>query len=513
MAQTIFKKLLPHLIAIVTFLLIALIYCRPALEGKVLQQSDIVHWKGMAQNSFEYKEKNGHFPLWNTSLFSGMPTYQIAMDGKSYMVDLHQLFTLGLPKPIAFFFLACLCFYILSQVLGVHYLIGIFSSLAFAYASYDPVIIVAGHESKMWAISYMPAVLAGLLLIYRKKYILGLAVTAVFATWHIGFNHPQISYYFFIAVSIITLGYIVQWVRAKEWKHMLISLSLAALAGFVAIANTSLILLTTKEYAQYTMRGGKSIDIKDGQIKKVNTKGLDLDYAFSYSIGKDEILTFFMPDIFGGSSGETLGNDDKFISTLAKKGIPEQNAVQLASSLPRYWGGIEEGTSGPVYLGAIIVFLALMGLVVIKDPIRWWILAAAVFAIFIAWGKYFADFNTFLYNNLPLFNKFRAPSMALIIPQLLLPILAALGLQQLLFTSEGAEKLKKSFKPVLYTTGGLLLVAVILYLSNDFSGSIDKQIIQAYTNPENGDAGAARMVVSAMKDARKALFTAGLGRA
>lgn len=513
MDKSIFKKLLPHLIAVVTFLIIAVLYCKPALEGKVLQQSDIIHWKGMAQNSFEYKESKGHFPLWNTTLFGGMPTYQIALDSKNYMVDLHQLFTLGLPKPIAFFFWACLSFYILSQVLGVRYIIGIFSSLAFAYASYDPVIIVAGHESKMWAISYMPAVLAGLLLIYQKRYILGLAVTAVFATWEIGFNHPQINYYFFIAVSIISLGYIIQWIKAKEWKHLFISISLALLAGFVAIANTSITLLTTKEYAQYTMRGGKSIDIKDGQIKKVNTKGLDLDYAFSYSIGKDEILTFFMPNIFGGSSAETIGDDEKFISAITEKGIPEQDAAQLASMLPKYWGGIEEGTSGPVYLGAIIVFLALIGLVVIKDPIRWWLLAAAVFAIFIAWGKYFADFNTFLYNNLPLFNKFRAPSMALVIPQLVLPILAALGLQQVFFTTDGVEKLKKSFKPILYTIGGLLLLTCILYLLNDFSSSIDKQVIEAYTNPENKDAGMGRMIVNALKDSRKALFINGIQRA
>jgi hypothetical protein len=505
------KKVLPHVIAIGIFLIVALIYCRPALEGKVLQQNDIVHWKGMAQNSFEYKERIGHFPLWNTTLFGGMPAYQIAMDGKSFVPNLQPVFTLWLPQPAAFFFLACLCFYLLSQVLGIQFLIGIFASLAFAYASYDPIIIVAGHESKMWAMAYMPAVLAGLLLIYNKRYLTGLALTALAASYEIGVNHPQISYYFFLAVGIITLGFLIQWIRAGEWKHAVIAMSLAILAGFTALANTSLSLLTTQEYTKYTMRGGKQLDIQGSEIKEVHTKGLDLDYAFSYSISKSEILTFMAPNIFGASSGESMGEDQRFIDALIAKGIPEQNAGQLASSLPKYWGGIEPSTAGPVYLGAILVLLALIALVVVKQQIRWWILAAALFTIFIAWGSYFAGFNTILYHYLPLFNKFRAPSMALVIPQLLLPVLAALALQQIFFTPDGREELKKSFKPVLYVTGGLIALAGIIYLFSDFSAGIDSQIMQAYGS---GDAngGGGRMVVSALQEARKAMFLSGLGR-
>ncbi|HRN56452.1 MAG TPA: hypothetical protein PLL71_08370, partial [Agriterribacter sp.] len=211
-----FKALVPHLVAIGIFLVVSVIYCRPALEGKVLQQSDIVHWEGMSHNSFEYKKEHGHFPLWNTHLFSGMPNYQVAMEARSLLPDFHVILTLGLPKPISFFFLACLCFYILCCVVNIKPVLGIMGSLAFAYASYNPILIAVGHESKMWAIAYMPGVLAGLLLIYQKKYLLGLAVTAIFATWEIAFNHPQISYYFFITAGIITLGYMVQWIKAKD---------------------------------------------------------------------------------------------------------------------------------------------------------------------------------------------------------------------------------------------------------------------------------------------------------
>ncbi|RXK85932.1 YfhO family protein [Filimonas effusa] len=504
------KKVVPHLIAIGIFLVVALIYCRPALEGKVLQQNDIVHWKGMAQNSFAYKERTGHFPLWNTTLFGGMPAYQIALEGKAIMPNLHSAATLWLPAPAAFFFFACICFYVLTQVLGIQYVIGILASLGFAYASYDPVIIVAGHESKMWAMACMPAVLAGLLLIYNKRYLVGLALTALTATWQIGFNHPQVSYYFFIAAGIITLGFLVQWIRAKEWKHLVVSLSLALFAGFIAFANTSMTLLTTQEYAKYTMRGGKQIDIQGSEIKKVNTKGLDLDYAFSYSIGKDEILTFIAPNVFGGGSSESMGDDQHFIDALVKKDVPEQSAMQLASGLPKYWGGISEGTSGPVYLGGVVVLLALIALVVVKQPLRWYILAAAVFTIFIAWGKYFAGFNTILYNYLPLFNKFRAPSMALIIPQLLFPLLAAMALQEIFFTADGAERLKKSFKPILYVIGGLIALVGILYLFNDFSGGIDDEILKAYGG--DGGGGAGRTIVSALQESRKAMFLSGLGR-
>lgn len=512
MLQPLFKKSLPHLIAILTFLVLSVMYCRPALEGKVLQQHDIVHWKGMAQSSIEYKEKNGHFPLWNTNLFSGMPGYQVSIDGNDFLPNMHGLLTLGLPKPISFFFLACLTFYILSQVLGVHYLIGILTSLGFAYASYNPIIIVAGHESKMWAMAYMPGALAGLMLIYNKRYLLGLAIAAIFGTWQVAFNHPQISYYFFIAVGIISLGYLVQWIRAKEWKHAAIASGLALLIGFIAFANSSLILLTTQEYAKYTMRGGKSIQINGSDIKEVNTKGLDLDYAFSYSIAKDEILTFIMPNVFGGGSGEVVGENEAFIASLTANNVPEQSALQLAGGLPKYWGGIEEGTAGAVYLGAIVVFLALIGLVVVKNNIKWWILGASVIAIFFAWGKYFPGFNTFLFHNFPLYNKFRAPSMALIVPQLLLPVLAAMALHQLFFAADAKEVLARSYKKILYVFGGLFALLGIMYLMNDYSGSIDPRIVEAYTNPQNGDASGGRMIVAALQSARKAMFAEGIGR-
>ncbi|MBX3256855.1 MAG: YfhO family protein [Chitinophagaceae bacterium] len=508
-----FKAFVPHLIAIGVFLIVAVIYCRPALEGKVLQQSDVIFWKGMAQNSFEYKEQHGRFPLWNTHLFSGMPNYQVAMDADSFLPNLHTVLTLGLPKPIGFFFLACISFYILSCVIGARTVLGILGGLAFAYASFNVLFVATGHDTKMWTLSYMPGLLAGLLLIYQGKYLSGLAVTTIFATWEIAFNHPQVTYYFFFVALFVSIGYTLKWIRQKQWKHLLISFGLAALAGIIAIANSAMSLLTTAEYANYTMRGGKDIDITGSDIKKTDTKGLDYDYAFGYSIGKSETLTLFMPGVFGEGSSNRYDENSKLYEKLVEKNMPEQQASYIVQSMPKYWGSMSEGTGGTIYLGAIICFLAVVGLVVIQDNIKWWILAGAVLAIFMAWGRNFLGFNTFLMDHLPLYNKFRSPNTALIIPQMIFSLLAVMGLQQIFFTPNGMEILKSSFKKILYATGSIFVVVLLIYFFNDFSGALDPMLANAFGAPQEGKENIGRMVVNAMKDDRKDMFLGNTFRA
>ncbi|MEJ7675251.1 MAG: hypothetical protein WKF59_21735 [Chitinophagaceae bacterium] len=222
-----FKKLLPHLIAIALFAIVSILFCKPAFEDKVLQQHDIVSVEGMVKNAQDYKEKFGTFPLWNTNLFSGMPNYQVRIEGPNFLPDFSKILALGLPKPANFFFIACICFYLLCMAFRCNPFVAIFGSLAFAYSTYDPVIISAGHDTKMMAIAYAPALLAGLVWLYEKKYWIGLAVTALFATMEVTSNHPQINYYFFIAAVFMTISYIIIWVKNKEWKHMAIALSLA----------------------------------------------------------------------------------------------------------------------------------------------------------------------------------------------------------------------------------------------------------------------------------------------
>ena len=500
-----YKKLMPHVIALIVFLAASAFFGRPALQGNVLSQHDVLGWKGMAQNAFEYKEKNGQFPLWNTNLFSGMPNYQVAMDGKSVLPDLSTIFTLWLPKPISFFFLACICFYFLGIVLRVNPYVSIASALAFAFSTYNPIIIGAGHESKMMAIAYMPALLAGILLIFQKRYLLGFCLSSVFAVLELGVNHAQISYYFLLIAAAVAIGYAIEWIRNKEWKHMAIAFSLAAIAGGIGLAGTAVIMLPTYEYAKATMRGGKQVEIKDNKIVTAKTKGLDPDYAFSYSNGLTEPLTTIMPNAFGGSSGTPLPENSKVIGKLVDKGIPETSAAQVVSQLPAYWGGITEGTSGPVYYGAMIVLLALLSLIFVKSPFKWALFAVSVVGIALSYGKYLEGFNTFVFNTLPFYNKFRAPSMAMVIPQLTIPLLAMITLQAMLFGDNTAELVKKNFKNILIVSGSLLGLCLLVYIIQNYSAGIDKNIIDAYTD-KDGNNEFGKAIVNGLKEDRKDMF-------
>ena len=291
MKNDLLKKIFPHFLAVIVFLLISVFFCRPALEGNVLEQHDILGWKGMAQSAFDYKDSTGHFPLWNTHVFSGMPNYLIAIEGKSILPNLNAIFGLGLPQPINFFFIACICFYILCLSLRLKPVIAIMGALAYAFATYNPIIISAGHVTKMFAIAYMPLLLSGLILTYEKKYWLGLAVTTLGTYLELGANHPQISYYFFIVASAVTIGYLVNWIRKKEWKHIGTALGITIIAAAAGISTNALSFLTTSEYSKATMRGGKTIDIQGNSVTSAKTTGLDTSYAFSYSLGKAEALT------------------------------------------------------------------------------------------------------------------------------------------------------------------------------------------------------------------------------
>ena len=507
-----FKKLLPHLIAIATFVIVSVLFCKPAFEGKVLQQHDIISVNGMAKNALDYKEKFGHLPLWNTNLFSGMPNYQVTMEGTKYLPNVSRILSLGLPKPANFFFLACICFYLLCMAFRCNPFVGIFGALAFAYSTYDPVIISAGHDTKMMAIAFAPGLLAGLVWLYQKKYWIGIAVTTFFATMEIISNHPQINYYVFIAVAFLTLSYIIRWIKAKEWKHMTIALSLAVTCAVIGICNSGVSFFTTADYAKYSMRGGKTIETTDKGTVQKKTVGLDNDYAFQYSLGKGETVTLMMPNSYGGSSSQTFDENSHLVKELVDNNIPETNAIQQAASLPKYWGGIVEGTSGPVYLGVISCLLFIIGLVVLKSQHKWWIAGAVFFTIFMAWGKYFPAFNDFLFNTLPLYNKFRAPSMALVIPQLLIPLLAVLCIQQILFTENTEIFLTKNFKKILYALGGIVIIIGIIYLMNDYNAPVDKEIISAYSNSQQGGADIGRMIVSGMMADRKEMFSGDLLR-
>jgi hypothetical protein len=505
------KKILPHLIAVIVFLGVSAVFCKPVLDGNVLNQHDTIGWKGMAQNSFEYKEKNGHFPLWNPNLFSGMPNYQVAMQGKSVLPDTVKIFSLGMPKPINFFFLACLCFYILCLVLRTRPIVAILGGLAFAFSTYNPVVINAGHDTQMLAMAFMPLLIAGLICTFEKRYWLGLALTT-FATYQqIGVNHLQISYYTFLIAAAITLCYLYTWIKQKDWKHIGIAAAITGVSAIIGLAGNALTLKTTSEYVKYTMRGGKDISIEGDSVTTAKTKGLDTSYAFIYSLGKAETFTLMMPNAFGGGAGKYLGEKSHVISKLTAKGIPEGSAQQVAESLPKYWGALPY-TAGPAYLGVIIFILGLIGFVILKNPLRWGLLAATLLGIALSWGKNFAGFNTFLFEHLPMYNKFRAPSMAQAIPQFTIAVVAVLALQQLLFAEKSKEALKVDFKKILYTVGGLFALLGIMYVMLDYTSPVDGQIFGSISEQAKSEE-IGRAVINGMKADRQGMFGGQLLRA
>jgi len=469
-----FKKILPHIIAIVIFLIVAVIYCKPALEGKVVAQQDIQGWRGMSQQSMEFHDKYGYYPLWTNSMYSGMPAYQIAFDSRTKLQVgyLDNILKLGLPKPISFFFLACLCFYILCIVAGANPWVSIMGALAYSYATFDPIIVTVGHDTQMLSIGYMPAVLAGLLLLFQKKYWTGFAVTAFFATLLIGQNHVQMVYYTLMIAVFITIAFLVKSYREKQMVPAFKGIGLGLIAGILGLACNAVTMMPTYEYAKESTRGGRSELTQDKENK---TKGgLDKEEAFSWSYGFGETFTFILPDLYGGGSrNKQFSSDSKFVSKLTEVGAPEDQAI-LRETYSSYWGD-QRSTAGPVYLGAIVCFLFIFGLFYVKSWYKWWIIAVSAIAILLAWGANLKGINYFLFDHLPFYNKFRAVTMSLVIPQLCFPLLGVMAVNKLINETDWAEAWKK-LRLSVYVTGAVLLLLTGFYFTASFSNNNDKSL-------------------------------------
>ena len=526
----------PHLIAIAIFFVVSSLYCLPAFKGLVIDQHDTQGWKGMAQQSIEYKEKYGHYPLWTNSTFSGMPAFQIL--GENNYVSLAVLdpvLTLFLPKPASLFFLSCISFYILCIVLGVKSWPAIFGSLGYSYASYSAVLVAAGHTTKLASMGYAPAVLAGLILLTQRKYILGFITTLFFGTLLMYQNHLQILYYTFLMAICLGIGFLVQTIKEKSWAEFGKAAGLAAVAGVLSLASYAVTLMSTYDYSKETMRGGRSQLTAVGDSTNKTKGGLDKDYAFGWSYGITETFTFLVPRIFGGSNPTVLNNEyvsefpesTKTAEVISEKtGMQEEQARQLAMQFSPYWGP-QPSTQGTVYAGAVICVAFIFGLFFYTGWHKGWIIAACILGILMAWGKHFAAFNYFLFDYLPLYNKFRAPSMALVIPQLGIPLLATLGLNAMLHEQDNQALFAKRTRKALMTIGAVAAILVALYFTLDYRSENDamlrenlsnnmlSQMAQGKAPTPDLQASAmefGRSVTNALQDERKSIYGADLFR-
>ncbi len=480
------KRLLPHVVAVFLFLIISIIYCKPALEGKVVQQHDVQQWKAMAQQSFEYKEKHGHFPLWTNSMFSGMPAYQIAMDSKdppyinTYYI--HYLLTFGLPKPAYYLFFCCLGFYFLCCVMGINAWLSIAGGIAYGYCTYNPVLITAGHDTKLLSIAYAPAILASILLIFRKSYWIGGAMLIITTTGLLCQSHQQIAYYTFLMALMMAVPFVVKTIKEKDFKHLGFTIVLSCICAALAVGYVSNSYFPTYEYSKETMRGGGSGLTLGTEGKKNKTEGgLDKDYAFTYSYGKTETFTLVVPNALGGGSGGSLGEESKLVALLQNSPeIPQQYTQQLFQAASAYWG--DQPSTQPVYMGAFICLLALTGFIVSKNKNKWWLLAIAVTGIILAWGRNLEAVNYFIFDYLPFYKKFRAPSMSLTMTQLALPLMAVLFVNEYLETAkEKQAELLKKFAIIAASFAAILIgYYVFASFSNNNTTELKKNLEAAF---------------------------------
>jgi len=471
------KRAIPHIIAIVVFLVVAVIYCKPAFENKVLFQEDVLQWQGMARNSFQYKELHGHFPLWSNSMFGGMPAYQIALDPQSVSIPefFSGLLTLFLKKPASFFFLASICFYFLAMVLRINPWIGIIGALAYAYSTYNPVIVSVGHDTKMQAIALMPGVIGSLLLICEKRYWTGMLLTALFTALIVQTNHMQIVYYTMIIGGGMLLGYTVVWLRKGNGRHLLRTIALVLGGAVIGVLSNAVVLFTTFDSSKETVRGGSELaDVHSSYT----ANGLAEQSAFDFSMYKLEPFVMLVPNIYGGSTDVPLLPAEKSRAVQATNKMPPDLAGQIGEAGPRYyWGGVGDLLSGPPYVGAIIVLLALLGFFILDDRHKWWVLAVMILTIAMSWGGYFQGFNSFLLKYLPMMNKFRAPSMILVVPTFLFCMMAMLTLQKIVQTDDRMT-LWRSYKWGLLTVTGIFLVLALLWFRFDYASSWEEGLLK-----------------------------------
>lgn len=471
------KKSVPHIIAIAIFLVLTCIYFSPSIfEGKLIQQGDTIQATGMAEEIHSYWEKEKGKSAWTGSMFSGMPSYHIYVHGNpvNFLTYIEKVIRTIDYLGGSMIFTALICFYILMCAMGVRRWLAIAGSVAFAFASFNLISIMAGHVTKMYVMAYMPLTLAGMVLLFRRRWIWGSVVLALGICFSIMNSHLQITFYLAILCVFIALGFLFIELRKKEYSTLAKTFGVMAICVILAIIPNIGTLYANYELAQESTRGASELTLVSEEAGTTASGGLDIDYAFMWSYGKGELLTLLIPNAYGGASGEVLGKDSHFYKAIKASGAQVGKDVQA----PTYWGD-QPFTSGPVYFGAIVCFLFVLGMFVIKNQMKWWLAGAALLFIFLSLGRNMSWLNDFLFYHLPMYNKFRTPSMALVISGMIFPIIGFWGLKEIFSKEFSSTFLKQSLIYSTVITGGICLIIWIMpgvFLS--FNAASDAQLQQ-----------------------------------
>ena len=488
------KQFLGILFAIVAFAAITLIYFSPILEGKRIKQHDIEMYKGMSQEINQFRDETGEQSLWTNSMFGGMPAWNIGVQQNSnLMTYVQKIIGLGFPSPIMSVFISMLGFFILLLVLDCKIWISFIGALAYGFTSYLFIVMGAGHNSKAVAMAYMAPVIAGIIMTYKGKYLWGAVLTAIALALEIRAGHIQITYYLFMIVLIFIIAEFIEAIRNKKYTEFFKASGILAVAAILAVLTSTTTLYANYEFGKETMRGKPILTENTGN----QTRGLDRDYVTQWSYGIGETWSLMIPNVKGGASAY-IGNDNPALENANprfRSMIAQNNA---------YWGD-QPGTSGPVYVGAIVCFLFVLGLFVVKGKIKWVLLAATILSILLSWGKNFMGFTDFFLDYFPMYNKFRAVSMTLVIAEVCMPILAFLALAEVI---RNPECLKKN-KIYLYVSFGLTAgLCLLFYVAPQFFFDfLSKGEAAQFARLGAGKDGAIyQMVASELEKVRVAIF-------
>ncbi|CAM1345713.1 YfhO family protein [Tenacibaculum amylolyticum] len=471
-------KFLPYLGAVLVFIVAALLYFNPVLSGKQIKQSDITQYIGMAKEMNEFRADKNEESYWLGNAFSGMPTYQMGAKFPNDHIKIIDRTLRFLPRPADYLFLYFIGFFLLLNALKVEWKLAILGSLTFGFSTYLIIIFGAGHNAKAHAIAYMPAIIAGVLYVFQKRYLLGFTITSLAMALEIAANHIQMTYYLGFCLLILGIVELIEAIKTKNVQPFLQQVGILLVAFIIGIGVNATRLLSTKEYAAFSTRGKSELTIQPDGTPKVASSGLDKSYITEYSYGKLETFNLLVPRFMGGGTVEKLGDNTNFYKEVASQAGPKV-AREYSSQVLTYWG-TQPIVEAPAYIGAIVIFLFFLGIFIVHGKLKYWLVSATILSIALSWGKNFSILTDFFIDYVPLYDKFRAVSSIQVIAELCIPLLGFLGLKEFFSnTTITTEDKLEALKKAVLTTGGLVLVGFIfVHMSSDFIGIRDGQYEQ-----------------------------------